>query len=367
MVGAGMKRVVVVGGGVMGSAAAWSLAGAGAQVTLLERFGPGHDKGSSHGSSRIFRLAYPDPFYVDLAARALPLWRRLEEESGQEILTLTGALDHGRRDQIAPLEAALRAGGHDCRTMAPEAAAERWPGIRFDEHVLFHPEAGRLHADRAVAAFQQVAAKAGATVRHGVRVERLEPGAAGRTGVVTADGEVIVADAVVLAVGAWAPDLVARTVPGLPRLSVTQEQPVHFAVEDALAWPSFLHYGSGAPGEPGAYGLGSVDGVKVGFHSVGPVVDPDHRDRSVDRDGFGRVVAYAEQWLPGLAGAAASASTCLYTNTPDHDFVLDRHGSVTVLSGCSGHGFKFAPLLGRLAAELVDGRPGPARFALGAR
>ncbi|GAB4054617.1 FAD-dependent oxidoreductase [Catellatospora paridis] len=361
-----MRNVLVVGGGVMGSAAARTLSRH-AQVTLLEQFGPGHDRGSSHGSSRIFRLAYPDPFYVDLAARALPLWRELEQESGQELLDLVGAVDHGPREQVEAIEAALRAAGRPCEILHPAAAAERWPGLRFDEHVLFHPEAGRVHADRATAAFQQVAAKSGVDVRHGVRVASVTPTRDDRVEVVTDVGEVFVADAVVLAVGGWAPDLVARTVPGLPTLRVTQEQPVHFPAADPLSWPSFLHYRGTTGSEPGAYGLGSVDGVKAGFHGVGPQVDADHRDRTVDPVALAQVVAYAEKWVPGVDPTGAVASTCLYTITPDHDFVLDRHGAVTVLAGFSGHGFKFAPLIGRIAADLVAGQRVPQRFALGAR
>ncbi|MEV4416530.1 FAD-dependent oxidoreductase [Catellatospora sp. NPDC049609] len=361
-----MGDVVIVGGGVMGCAAAWSLSRH-ARVTLLEQFGPHHDRGSSHGSSRIFRLAYPDPFYVDLAVRALPLWRDLEQESGQPVLELTGAVDHGPRELIEPIAAALRDAGRPYEILHPAAAAERWPMLRFDEHVLFHPEAGRVHADRATAAFRQLAVNAGADIRHGVRVASVTAVGDARAEVVTDAGEVFTADAVVLAVGGWAPDLVARTVPGLPPLRVTQEQPVHFPATDPLSWPSFLHYRGTDASEPGAYGLGSVDGVKVGFHGVGPQVDPDRRDRTVDPAALDRVVAYAEQWVPGVDTTGAVASTCLYTITPDHDFVLDRHGPVTVLGGFSGHGFKFAPLIGRIAADLVAGRRPSERFALGTR
>src|ERR1700709_379232 len=121
------NRVVVIGGGVMGASAAWHLAGRGHDATLREQYQPGHTEGSSHGSSRIFRLAYPDPFYVSLAARALPLWRQLEQESGLELLSLTGAVDHGPTAAIEALHGELRAGGHAARLLTPEQAAERWP------------------------------------------------------------------------------------------------------------------------------------------------------------------------------------------------------------------------------------------------
>ena len=360
-----MPRIVVVGGGAMGSAAAWQLASRGHEVTLLEQFEPGHTNGSSHGSSRIFRLAYADPFYVALAARALPLWRQVEQESGRAVLSLTGAVDHGPVAATEALHQTLGAAGHASRTLTPAEAQERWPGLRFDTSVLFHPEAGRVHADHAVLAFQLAAAAKGAVVRHGVRAAKLARIADGRVEVVTADGGTVGADAAVVAVGGWAPTVAAAVVDGLPPLRVTQEQPVHLPAPDALAWPSFIHHpGVGLLDEGGIYGLGSVDGVKVGFHGVGPVVDPEHRDRSIDPLALRRVLDYAERWLPGADASAPTATTCLYTTTPDHDFVVDRDGPVTVLAGFSGHGFKFAPAIGELAADLVEGEPGARRFAL---
>ena len=361
-----MAHVVVVGGGVMGSAAAWQLASRGFAVTLLERGAPGHTEGSSHGSSRIFRLAYADASYVDLAARALPLWRQVEEDAGLEVLSLTGAVDHGPAAATGAIHAELRGAGHTSRLLTPEQAGERWPGLRFDTSVLFHAAAGRVHSDRAVVAFQRAAAAKGAVVRHGVRVAELLRHGVNRVEVVTTDDEVFTADAAVVAVGGWAPGLTARSVSGLPRLRVTQEQPVHFPAPDALDWPSFIHHaGAGLDDESGVYGLGSTDGVKVGFHGVGPVVDPDHRDRGIDPAALRRVQQYAERWLPGVDASAPTATTCLYTITPDHDFVVDRDGPVTVLAGFSGHGFKFASVIGELAADLVSGKPGARRFALG--
>lgn len=359
------RTVVVVGGGVMGSAAAWRLAARGDDVTVLEQFPPGHDRGSSHGSSRIFRLGYSDPFYLGLALRALPLWHRLQDETGAAVLTLTGAVDHGPVQATAALGDALTAAGRPWESLAPQAAAERWPGIRTENGALFHPEAGRLHADGAVAAFQQAARLRGATVRHGVRATALTRRGAGAE-VVTDAQEVIAADAVVVAVGGWAARTLAPVTAGLPPLRVTQEQPLHFPAPDALDWPAFIHHGGAALDDPGGvYGLGSADGVKAGFHAVGPVVDPDRRDRGTDRAALSRLRQYAERWLPGVDHTRPTATTCLYTTTPDHDFVVDRSGPFTVLAGFSGHGFKFAPVIGEIAADLVDGRPGAGRFALG--
>ncbi|MGV9269130.1 N-methyl-L-tryptophan oxidase [Kitasatospora sp. NPDC003701] len=358
--------VVVVGGGVMGSSAAWHLAARGHRVTLLEQFAPGHSRGSSHGSSRIFRLAYPEPFYVSLALRALPLWRRLEEETGTRLLDLTGAVDHGPTAATSALHRALTAAGRPAELLDPSQVAERWPGLRADTSALFHPEAGRLHADDSVAAFQRAAEGHGAEVRHGVGVRRLAVRGRG-VELVTDGGEVIVAEHVVVAVGGWAPRLLSGLVPGLPPMRVTEEQPVHFPAAAPLDWPSFIHHGGARlASEAGVYGLGSADGVKVGFHGVGPVVDPERRGGGPDARAVEQVQEYARRWLPGVDHTAPTAATCLYTTTPDHDFVIDRHGPVTVLAGFSGHGFKFASVLGELAADLVEGRPAASRFALGA-
>ncbi|ALC31178.1 FAD-dependent oxidoreductase [Streptomyces sp. CFMR 7] len=357
--------VLVVGGGLMGASAAWRLSARGHRVTVLERFGPGHDRGSSHGTSRIFRLAYAEPSYTELALRALPLWRRLEEESGRPVLTLTGAVDHGPPEVLERLADVLAGAGRPGRRLSPGEVAERWPGLRADTAALYHPDAGRVHADDAVAALLDAAGRRGAEVRHGVRVTEIRRTGGGAT-VVTDTDEALVADAVVVAVGGWAPGPAADVVSGVPPLRVTQEQPVHFPVPDALEWPSFIHHpGAGLRLPGGVYGLGSVDGVKIGLHGAGPVVDPDHRDRTPDPAALDRLRAYAEEWLPGVAGTGPEPLTCLYTTTPDEDFVIDRQGPVTVLTGCSGHAFKFGPALGELAADLVEGGPGLPRFALG--
>jgi sarcosine oxidase len=187
-----------------------------------------------------------------------------------------------------------------------------------------------------------------------------------RAEVVTSDGAAVTADAVVVAVGGWAPTVLAPLVPGVPQLRVTLEQPAHFPAADPLSWPSFIHHGGQALGVAGGvYGLGSVDGVKAGFHGIGPVIDPDRGERTADPSVLAALSGYARRWLPGVDADRAEAVTCLYTTTPDQDFVIDRTGPITVLAGFSGHGFKFASVIGELAADLVDGEPGAQRFRLG--
>jgi sarcosine oxidase len=353
----------------MGAAAAWRLAARGVGVTLLEQFGPGHEQGASHGSSRIFRLAYADAEYVALAQRAHERWRELELATGAEVLTITGALDHGDPAQVEALRSTLAGARAEAAVVSGADAAQRWPGLRFAGDVLWHALAGRLHADRAVAALKAAAVAGGADVRHDTAVAAIEAGA-GAT-VTTADGQRFAADAVVVAAGGWSRRLLGGLAE-LPPLRVTVEQPAHFTpVDPAMPWPSFIHHpgdGFSGPGGAAAYGLGSVDGLKVGFHKVGPDIDPDQADRPIDGERLAALQDYVRAWVPGVDAGSARPLTCTYTLTPDQHFVVDRDGPVTVLAGFSGHGFKFAPVIGDLAAELtLDGSSPSPTFALGQR
>lgn len=359
--------VIVIGGGVTGSAATWQLAKRGVDVGLLEQFEPGHVNGASHGTSRIFRLSYTHPVYIRLAQQALRQWRELETETGTELLTVTGGIDHGGHPDLVALADALGAAGVARTWLAPDAAAERWPGMRFDQQVLFHPDSGRLHADHAVAALRAAAVKHGAFVRHRATVESIK---------VTSDETVLVhttdatyrAHRVVVATNAWAPKLVGGQVP-LPLLRITQEQPAHFAARNAAtAWPSFVHqFTEGSAGAEAfhgtVYGLDSAGaGVKVGFHGGGAVVDPDHRDFRPEPDQLRALRDYVRQWLPGLDPDAFVPISCTYTTTPDSHFVLDRHGPLVIATGFSGHGFKFAPAIGTVLADLAIGGVKPDRI-----
>ncbi|WP_241384660.1 FAD-dependent oxidoreductase [Rhodococcus sp. CH91] len=361
--------VVIVGGGVVGSAAAWRLAARGRRVVLLEQFEQGHHRGASHGSSRIYRQAYAGRFYTALAARALPLWRQLEETTGEHLLELTGAVDHGLSSTVLAKARVLGDLGIAHTVLDPAEAERRWPGIRFDSVVLYHPDAGRLHADRSVAALQQAAVQAGADVRHNTSARAIRETPRGVE--VASDTDTIAAGQVVLAAGAWTPAVLDATTGAslrLPALRTTQEQPAHFVPLSDARWPSFVHHrGAELVGE-GIYGLGSVDGIKIGEHGTGPQVDPDTRSFVADPDGVRRLVDYARAWLPGVDADSARVDTCLYTTTPDSNFVVDRAGALTVAAGFSGHGFKFAPVIGELVADLVEATAtGPEPFRSGTR
>ena len=369
-------ETIVVGGGAMGAATAWQLARRGRDVTLLERFEPGHTMGASHGASRNFNVAYSDPAYVRMLVEALPLWRELEAESGTSLLDLVGVANHGPGGAFDEVHAALAAAGIAAEFLPVEEAGARWPGIRFDHRVLFNEAAGRVNADATIAALHATAAALGADVRHRTRATRIEVVDDERVRVasVTDDGEeeVVEARSVVVALGAWTMKLLGG-VAGvrLPRLVVTQEQPAHFGVrDDAMPWPSFNHFPGDAEAGYGywrspVYGmLTPGEGVKAGWHGVGPVVDPDARDFAPVPEQVAALQRYARDWLPGVDADAVAPISCTYTTTPDEHFVLDRIGPVVVAAGFSGHGFKFTPVVGRILADLADGSgSAPARFA----
>lgn len=350
---------VVVGGGVMGAATAWELARRGHEVVLLDRFWAGHERGSSHGTERIFRLVYPEPDYARLAAAALPLWRELEEAAGEVLLETTGALDLGPDEALAPLAAACEAAGVPVSWLDPDEVAERWPGLRPDLAALHQADGGRTFADRALAALLRLTGHVGGTVHHDEPVERIVPERGG-VEVRTAAGAYRAPVAVVTAAG-WTPGLL-QGIAALPPITCTREHVVAFdPVDPAAAWPSFIWHGT-----PERYGLAMPDGrVKLGEHGTGPAVDPDDAPPGLDPVVLERVTAWVAEHIPGVHPTPVLAATCLYAATPTDDFVLDRIGNVVVGAGFGGHGFKFAPLVGRILADLALGHAGPGgRFAL---
>lgn len=358
--------VVVIGAGVVGAATAYALTARGERVLLVEQHARGHHLGSSHGATRIFRQGYADPEYVALTTRALALWEALEAAAGEELIVRTGAVDHGRPEAVDAIAAALADADIPHESLTPEQAAARWPGIAFEGHVLTHPSAGRIRSDRTIEVFLTLAEATGlADLRFDTRVTGLEDHGDDVT-VTLSDGSAVRTASVVAAVGSWAPTLVGEMLAGrgagLPAIRVTQEQPAHFPshLPDA-AWPSFVHWADGDD----VYGLLTPgEGVKVGFHGTGPVVDPDHRDFVPVPAEAERLQAYVARYVPGVDATEPTFISCLYDNSPDEDFVIDRVGPLTVATGFSGHGFKFAPLLGEMLADLAMGGVPHPRFAL---
>jgi sarcosine oxidase len=343
-----MPEVVVVGAGMAGAAAAWALARRGRSVLLVDRFGRGHDRGSSHGAERIFRFGYTDAAYVHLAQESLAGWHDLETAVGAPLLHLTGAVDHGDEAELVDMMAACTAAGVRFDALGASEAAARWPGLRFAGPVVHQPDGGRVDADRALVGFWEQAAGAGADVRFDApvtAVRRVGDGVA-----VTIGDTVVAARAAVVAAAGWTTGLLEPEIAGalVPPITVTAETVAWFHPTTG-PWPSFIQRG-----DPLAYGLGSPDGlVKAGLHGTGPVIDPDARPSRIP-DAVSAIEAYARQWLPGVEPAVVRSTVCLYASSATDDFVLDRRGAVVVGVGFGGHGFKFAPAVGTRLADLAD-------------
>jgi sarcosine oxidase len=367
---------VIVGAGLAGSAAAWAMASRGRSVVLVEAFRPGHRRGSSHGSARIFRRAYPDPFYVRLTSEAQRLWRQLSDEAGEELVLTTGAVDYGPAREQEKMYDILTAFGVPAELIPAAAAAERWPGMAFgNEPVMFHPDGGVIDPERAMAAMRGIAVARGAHIYYGSPILSIEPDQAGEAGAAGEVGAVVHtaerswrAPVVIVAAGAWLEPLLGGQV-RLPSLVVTQQQAFHFAqLAPVRPWPAFIYYD-----EVVRYGLpagrdGEVPGaVKIGEHGRGTVTTGDGRDGIVSPAARDRVRAFVRQRLGGLDPEPVGEVTCLYTSTASEDFILDRQGPFVICSPCSGHGAKFAPLVGQIAADLACGGASPdPRFTLAA-
>jgi sarcosine oxidase len=340
-------EIVVVGAGIAGAATARALARSGHAVVLLEQFAIGHAHGSSHGGSRIFRLSYPEERYVRLARRALDGWRELEAEAGEKLILPTGSLDLRATANVNA--AALAACDVDHERLTGAEVAKRWPiAVEPTEPALFQPDGGVTRADRAYAAFLRGARAAGADVREEQSVTAIKVGD-DAVSVVT-EAETIRARAVVVTAGAWARRLLEPLGFELP-VTVTRETVTYFALERAEELPTLIDDIS--PSRIGSYGLAAPGvGLKAGLHRSGPVVDP-NTSGDPDPDIVRDAAAWVARRYPQAHPEPISAETCLYTCTPDEDFVLERRGRLVVGSACSGHGFKFAPVVGETLAALA--------------
>jgi len=352
-------RVAVLGLGGVGTAAARFLAAGGHAVVGFEQYALDHDRGSSYGGSRIIRKVYPDPFYAGLMQAAYPLWEALERESGEDLLLRCGGFFFGPEGHVdmAGTEAALREVGVPFDRLSAAEAARRFPQFRLSPHEygVFEPDSGLLRASRCVLANARGARAAGADLREGVVVEALEPGPAGVT-LRTARGPERF-DRVVVAGGPWTARLLAPWL-RLP-LRVTRQQYAHFAVggdralfapESCPVWIDMAALFYGFPEHA------DHPGAKVALHVPGPEHDPDGDDRAPAAADDAVLRDYCARRLPALSAEVTFSKVCLYTMTPDEDFVLDTlpgEPRVVFVGGLSGHGFKFTVLLGRLAADLA--------------
>ncbi len=367
-------KVLIVGVGGTGSAAARSLAHAGHSVLAFEQFEVGHAWGSSHGASRIIRYTYADEVYTRMMGAAYPLWRALQEEAGEELLARTGGVFFGDKDgpDLTAARAALDQNGVAYEMLGAAEVQSRFPALRLTEveAALYQPDMGFLRATACVKANVRLARAAGADIREGVAVAQVEQ--RGLEVVVTTEsGEEHVADRALVTAGPWMGRLFASL--RLP-LRVTRQQIVYLRPEagakrdfESDRLPVWIDISANVYGFPSD---GQGEGVKLASHDRGELTDPDGPRRPPDEAYAGQMADYAASRFAGLTRHVTHAQACLYTNTPDEDFILDfapDMSHVWLVSGCSGHGFKFTVLLGKLAAEAATGGTLPpylARFAL---
>ncbi len=364
--------VIVVGLGAMGGAALAELARRGARVLGIEQFAIGHDKGSSHGGTRMIRLGYFEhPSYVPLLRRTYELWRELEARSGKKLLHITGIAEIGPQNGDIVSGTLLASQMHKLphEVLTAAQTMERFPAFRLPSDTIgvFQPDGGFLAVEDALETNIALAKAAGAEVRTGIKVRAVDETSSGVR--VIAEGETFEADQIIVSAGAWA----TKFFPNLP-LRVTREviawfEPSDPSLFEPSRFPVFLlenphgqHYGFPTFGQPG---------VKIAKHY--------HRDEAADPDAVDRIVSATDEALirpaiadhiPAANGRMLAGKTCLYTITPDRDFIIDRASGtsrIIVASPCSGHGFKFAPVMGEILADLATkGATGHdiSRFAL---
>lgn len=342
------SEFIVVGAGLLGLATARALASRGREVIVLEQAEIGHPAGGSHGSCRIFRLGYGDPGYVSLASRARERWRDLETERGPRLLHPAPHLTFG--DGLDAVQAAMAAAGAPCELLPAATAAVRFPALATAGPALLEPDSCVIEADNALRAL----AAAVPLISTGVRVTAVADD--GRRVTVSTEAGSFAARVVIVCAGPWTSGLLRPAGLAVPS-SATLERVAYLELGGhgpAPDMPIFIRHGVRSP-----YGLPVPRSslYKIGIHPGGPPVDPDRQDHGPDEEQAGRLDRLARRYLPGLDPRPVRIESCIYDNTPDEGFVIDRAGQIVIGSGTSGHGFKFGPLLGEWLADLAAGTP----------
>ncbi|MEL6763054.1 MAG: N-methyl-L-tryptophan oxidase, partial [Cyanobacteria bacterium J06607_6] len=360
---------IVVGAGGVGSAAAYYLAKAGQKVLLLEQFELDHQNGSSYGQSRVIRYTYDNPTYVDLMRDAYPLWFALQEEAGEKLYVKTGGLDFGfpETDTFQRMKASLDESRLPYEYLSQAEIAQRYPQFALEEGMagLFNPDGGLLKTSRCVLAHARLAQARGATVIDQTPVLNITPSENGVE--VQTETETYGCDRIVLTVGSWAKGLLAEQGIDLPLKIMPCQlgfyEPKNAADFEPGKFPVFFAHMNGDYGEM-PYGIPHEDpsiGVKITtFYGWDTVDKPSEVDYTPSQAWTERIRDWASQYLPDAAGPLLYTRRCLYTVTPDKDFVVDQHPDyphVVIGAGFSGHGFKFTTLMGKMLADLaVEGK-----------
>jgi monomeric sarcosine oxidase len=357
--------VIVLGAGAMGSAAAYYLAKAGQRVLLLEQFEIDHQKGSSYGLSRLIRYSYNDPRYVKLVRAAFPLWHALEEATGETLYMQCGGIDFGNPSSkyLQDTMRSLREMDIAHEILTPEEGRKRFPQFNFtdDMVVVYQPDAGLLKVSACVKAHVRLAEQHGATIRDNTPV--LDVRIHDDSVEVDVEGETITADRLVVTAGGWAGRLLQRVGLNLP-LEVQRCQVMFLKPKDGDMtpyqigqMPAFIGVRSDDVMDS-IYGMPDYEGTgfKAAYHQGQPVAHPSEVNYTPDADLLDRSREDIGRDFPVLLDAELSlARVCLYTVTPDEDFVIDHHphhSNVVIAAGFSGHGFKFSTLIGSILKDL---------------
>lgn len=356
---------VIIGAGSMGTAAGYFLAKQGQRVLLIDAHHPPHDVGSHHGDTRLIRYAYGEgERYVPFVLRARDLWQQLEQEANTTVFLQTGIINVGdaRDEFIQNVQQSATQFHLPLDVLTAAQAMAKWPGMTLPEHFVacFEPTSGVLKTTAAIRAYLKLAEEHGAQFLPNTKVTQINPSDTQVT-ISTANGDVFTASNVIITVGAWAKDLLAKTGLQLPLRPIRKTFAWYEADEtlyNVTQFPGFAFQ----MGDESYYGFPSIDGVglKVGRHDLGDDIDPND-----DKAPFGDVAGDKEdldgflaRFLPQV-GSLKFGKTCMYSMTPDEDFIIDRHpkhANIIVAAGFSGHGFKFASAVGEALSELATNK-----------
>lgn len=363
--------VIVVGAGAMGSATAWALAQRGKKVLLLEQFTVGHTRGSSHGGSRIVRYAHPEPEYAALMPPIFALWRDLEAQSGESLMQICGGLYIGAADDswLAATEQTMTALGMGSERLSAAALGARYPQFRLDANLgaLWQAESGILNASLCVATMVRMAVARGATLKEEAQVTHVAQSEGGMRVDYLHEGHKrhVLAEKVIVTAGPWAKGmldpLLDRTLP----IAVTQQQVAYFQVNDPELWsaarcPIFIF-----TTDPHVYGFPVYERpglIKVAQELFDTVTDPNAPRRVLPANVDTLSAVIAERFV-GVDPEPVEVVPCLYSETPNRDFIIDRHPELPNLlfaAGFSGRGFKFSIGIGDLLADLAVTDAAPA-------
>lgn len=365
---------IVIGAGGIGSATAYHLARDGRRVLLLEQFEVGHKRGSSHGESRVIRYTHDVADYARHMPATFELWRELEQESGEQLLLMTGGVFMAPADGTyqTGVQKTLRELDFPFTLHSRPALANRYPQFRMPEgwQALEQEHTGVLAASRCVQTLVRQAQGHGAILREHATVSAIRPQTTGGGIEIALSGptgnQLLRTDQVFLCAGPWTPAFLGEFLHEPVNLRITHQQVVYYPTRDAAAhapgkFPVFLFAGDALTLVYGMPSWERTGTIKIALEQDVKTLDPNDPERPIDQELLQRLNGFVEQHLPGVIPQPVHAEACLYTETPDHDFIIDRHPQhpgLFIAAGFCGRGFKHTIAIGRLLADLSKCRPG---------